>query len=142
VIRAVLDSNVILSGYLGFRREQSKAGIVLRRAARGRFRPVTSDHIISEVARALELPFFRARLNADEVERLTRLVRDASDHVVDVLPVTGICPDADDDAVLATALAGDARFVVTGDRAFLSVKRYANVEIVGIDTFLAALADA
>lgn len=41
--------------------------------------------------------------------------------------------DPDDDAVLATALAGAADLIVSGDTDLLNLKRFQSIDIVGID---------
>lgn len=41
-----------------------------------------------------------------------------------------ICRDPDDDTVLATAMAGDADFIVTGDDDLLVLKKHAGIRIL------------
>jgi len=58
---------------------------------------------------------------------------------VEALPLPEpVCSDPDDDKVLACAIAGSARYVVTGDKQLLKVSRYGNVEIVNPRRFLEA----
>ncbi len=139
MIRAVLDANVVLSAFLGFEREESKPGAVLRHAAAGRYRPVISDHIMAEVGRGLDSPFFRVRIERDEVVLLLRLLDEVSEYAPVAGLVRGVCPDPDDDAGVETALSGHARYIVTGDKPFMAVGRHAGIEIVGIAEFLAML---
>ena len=49
-------------------------------------------------------------------------------------PVTTlrIAPDLDDDVVLGTALAANAEMIITGDRLFLSVGRWQDVDVISV----------
>ena len=47
--------------------------------------------------------------------------------------------DPDDDLVLATAEAGDADYIVTGDRHLLSLKEFRGTRIVGVSEMLVLL---
>jgi len=47
------------------------------------------------------------------------------------------CRDPDDDWILATAIAGDAECIVTGDKDFLTLGHHRGVEIIGPSAFSA-----
>jgi len=57
-------------------------------------------------------------------------------------PISRIAPDPDDDAVIATALAAKADWVVTGDKPLLSVTEYQGVRIVGVSQALQIVGSA
>ena len=68
--------------------------------------------------------------------RAIALIRNRAEfvHLLDV--VVGVAPDPDDDHVLATAVNGKARYIVTGDRRLRMVSPYRQTEIVDPTTFL------
>jgi predicted nucleic acid-binding protein len=53
--------------------------------------------------------------------------------------VAGAVRDSDDDAVLGTAIAGEADYLVTGDEDLLSLSTFRDVAIVTPRQFLAIL---
>jgi uncharacterized protein len=59
----------------------------------------------------------------------------------DVLPPP-VCRDPDDDVVLATALAGRAEYLATGDDGLLTLKSYHGIKILSPRKFLEVLAPA
>jgi putative PIN family toxin of toxin-antitoxin system len=64
------------------------------------------------------------------VDEAVGLVR-ANSEVVEWLPLPApVCRDADDDSVLASAIAGRCEFVVTGDKDLLALGSYERIEIV------------
>ena len=50
-----------------------------------------------------------------------------------------VCRDADDDWVLATAIAGKADVIVTGDEDLLVLKQHADIPIISPRLFLEGL---
>ena len=64
------------------------------------------------------------------------LLRAAATVVVPVATVQGIAADAEDDLVLATAVAGDARFLVTADKHLQGLSTYQGIEILSPRQFL------
>lgn len=100
----------------------------------GRFQLVTSKHIWDMVAYVLGLPEFdylsssvtglylaHVRWNARCVQLTRRLY--------------GVAPDGQDGKVLATALSGDASYVVTRDGEFLKVGQYKSIRVVRPEAF-------
>lgn len=57
-------------------------------------------------------------------------------------PIPRTAPDPDDDVVIGTALAAKADFLVTGDRALLSVAEYLGGRIVSVTQALQAVVSA
>jgi putative PIN family toxin of toxin-antitoxin system len=55
-------------------------------------------------------------------------------------PVPRLAPDPDDDVVIGTAPAAKAKFIVTGDRALLSVAEYEGGRIISVSQALDAVA--
>ena len=53
---------------------------------------------------------------------------------------SAVCRDRDDDVVLATAVAGEADYIVTGDEDLLTLKRYRNIPIVSPREFWTLIA--
>jgi predicted nucleic acid-binding protein len=53
-----------------------------------------------------------------------------------------VAEDEEDDLVLATAVAGDAAYLVTGDRMLRSLGRYRNVTILSPREFLTVLQES
>ena len=118
----MFDTNVLISAvvYGGLPRE------LLTRVFRGEITLITSTLLMSELEEVLMLRFAHdaslARAVRAEIELLADVV-DASDPA----PV-GL--DADDDAVLAAAIAGEASAIVTGDRDLLVLGEHRGIRIV------------
>ena len=81
-----------------------------------RFELVTSEAQLDELRRVLRYEHLKPRINPaqarDFVENVDALAIVASD-----LPTLEVSSDPDDNVILATAVAGNAEAVVSGDRA-------------------------
>lgn len=141
MIRAVLDTNVVLSGLI----KPSGTPARLLRQAGVRFVLVWTPAIVVECRRVLGRPRLQKALGpraASAAAVLDRLISFA--HLVppevlaDVRVVQG---DPDDDVLFSTALAGGARFIVSGDAAVLAVGDFAGVKVVTAAEFLASLGE-
>jgi len=113
-MRAVLDTNVLLSALIsphGLLDDISHAWLD------GRFELVTSSAQLDELRRASRYAKFKSLLQPHRVGKLINNMRRAI--VLDALPQLpeGIeTSDPDDAFLLAMALAGNADYLVTGDR--------------------------
>ena len=142
MIRAALDANALLSGFAGRHRPTSVPGELIRRWRAARFEVVTSEHIIGEVIRALQKPYFRRVIAATDIADAIRLLTTDALRVTITSQIRGVASHPVDDLVIATAVDGDADYLVTGDAALLRLGSYAGVEIVNPRAFLDVLGDA
>ena len=142
MIRAVVDTNVVVSGIL------NRAGVpaAVLRAAGLRYELVWTPAIAVECRRILDLPRIQKCLKGRETQArqvLVKLATIATMVPADVLgDVRVVEADPDDDVLFATALAAGARTIVSGDAAVLAVGSFAGVMLVSAVEFLATLGEA
>jgi uncharacterized protein len=129
VLRAVLDTNVIISGLI---RPQGTPGLLLESLVLDNaFEVIVSSELLEELRRAVHYEKVRPRiaLSDDELElRLSML--DVLGIPVEPKPLSGAASDPDDDHVLAAAVEGGAGYVVTGDAGLLELREYQRILMV------------
>lgn len=137
MIRAVLDCNVVVAAML------SPAGRPARVVAlvREGFDLVWSPAIVEECQRVVRYPKLRGRFRIRDPHRFVDDLAEAARMVTGDLPrIEAVPADPSDDVYLATALAGAAPWLVTGDRRhLLPLERFAGVRIVTPAAFLSEL---
>lgn len=135
-MRVVLDTNVVLSGML----RKNSPGDLLRQAwEERRFTLVTSEWQLEELRRVSRYPRLQRYLRPHEVGSLVGQIRRRA-IVLEVLPTVEASSDSDDDPILATALAGEAEWLVTGDKGdLLTLAKVRRVRIVTVREFLEIL---
>jgi putative PIN family toxin of toxin-antitoxin system len=138
LLRAVLDANVSVSAVI---HPAGTPGRLIERFLRdANFEIVLSPAIVNEVLRAMAYPKLRKLLRGADTQLWFEDIVVLADLVAGAQQLSGLCEDPDDDKYVAAALEGRAAYVVTGDRAFLSLKEHAGVEIVTPRAFLDLLA--
>ncbi|WP_216593880.1 putative toxin-antitoxin system toxin component, PIN family [Thioflavicoccus mobilis] len=124
----MLDTNTALSGLVW----GGPPGALIDAARVGRIGLISSIPLIAELEGVLGRPKFAPALEArgifaaDLVEgyaALVEILRPAQ------IPPT-VLRDPDDDVVLATALAGRADLVVSGDKDLTDLRRFRNIAII------------
>lgn len=95
-----------------------------------RFTVLSSEQVLDELERALSRPFFAKRISSEDRTAYVDLVRRETISVAPRTKLRGIASDPNDDAVLAAALDGGARYLVTDDRALRDLGSFRDVEIV------------
>ncbi len=133
MIRAVLDVNVLVSGF------PAPGGVpaeLIERWLGREFDLISSEHILRGVARAWTNVYFRARHQHEESQRALELLRDRAILVTPVETVHGVADDEEDDLVVATAAAGSVSHLVTGDRGLVRLGTYQELIILTPREFL------
>ena len=139
MIRAVLDANVLVSGFAGIRLSGSTQGELIRRWRRRTFTLVVSDPILGEVRRTLTKTYFQRSLKPAQAASAVQLVRRKAERTLVTVTVAGVATHPEDDLVLATAVSARARYLVTGDSQLQAMRGYRGVTIVRPKVFLSLL---
>ena len=134
--RVVLDVNVIVSA---FPSPDGVPATIVRFGLAGTFEFVTSEHILRGVERAWNKPYFREKYSDIEARVALRTLRQRTIIVEPSRVAIGVADDLEDDLVLGTAIAGQADYLVTGDRNLLKLEKYLGIEIVPPQEFLFTL---
>jgi uncharacterized protein len=137
----VVDTNVLASGLAGFRNPSSPVAMILRLWRLGVFTLVTSEHILTELFRTLQTPYFRQRLTPQQINSAMRLLRRKTTIIPLTTTVHGVATHPEDDVILATAVSAKADYLVTGDTKLQHVRTYKAVTILSPKQFLATLTD-
>jgi putative PIN family toxin of toxin-antitoxin system len=127
----------LVSGFLG-KIDRAPQFIVDQWQAE-QFQVVISDHIIEEVSRAFDNPYFRRQLSPAQLLRAGRLMRLRTTRVAPDPALSSVATQPSDDVVIATAVAGRAEYLVTGDAALRAIGEIRGVRIVTPAEFVAIL---
>jgi uncharacterized protein len=136
VITAVLDANVLLSGFV---HEHGVPGQLLLAWIGLVYRLVISEAILVEVTRGFQKRYFQQRLTPERISNNLALLRRRALLAPITAQVEGVATHPEDDLVLAAAVSAQADYLVTGDDQLLKLGRYQGVQIVSPRTFLNAL---
>ena len=138
MIRAILDTNVIVSGILT---PKSVPATILKIGLEGKFKLVISPQVIEEIERVIRYErvialMRRHKLTCREVDDFMQKLKRVAMVTPGELEVTAVPSDPGDDMVLSCALEGKADFVVSGDHHLTDLKSFQGVSIVNPQKFL------
>lgn len=128
-MKVVLDTNVLIAAFIA----RGVCADLFEHCAL-RHRIVCSEPIVDELRRVLKAKF---DFTDEEVVRVTALVRERSESVSPQPLGERVCRNADDDVILATAAAGVAACVITGDKDLLALASWRNIQIIAPASFAA-----
>lgn len=135
--RVVLDTNVVISAVIS---PAGKPLKVLMYCGRAQML-VTSEALMTEIETRLMRPRISKRTTPIEREIILDVLRVGS-LLVKPATLAPTCRDPDDDIVLATALAGRADVIVTGDQDLLVLDPFQGIRILTPAAFLDAVSTA
>jgi putative PIN family toxin of toxin-antitoxin system len=133
-IRAVVDTNVLVSGLLWDKLPSHLIDLIFEM----RFSLVISRDLIDELVDVLSRDKFTEQLEkqgrtwqelVEDIERIAIMVEPVEIHPV-------VLSDPDDDVLIATALATDVDCIVTGNRHLLNLGEYQRIPIYNVEQFL------
>lgn len=136
-MRIVLDTNVLVSALI---RREGAPGRVLEAWFDDRFVLLTHRLLLEELRAVTRRPHIRALIRPAEAGRLLNQLRSLAEPVAD-LPPTRRSPDPADDFLLALSEAGQADYLVSGDKAgLLALGHHHHTTILTARAFLGTLA--
>ena len=132
-MRVVFDTHVVVAGIVaeGLCREILEVHVPEHTA-------ILSHVLWDELVVTLRRTF---RLTPDDLPILA-IYRQHADWCEPVKLAEAVCRDPDDDWVLATALAGDAGAIVSGDADLLTLDRYSGIEMLSPRQFVSRQASS
>ena len=131
-MRAGLDTGSLLAALIT---SGTPPDLIYRAWRKKAFELVTSEWQLDELRRVSRYPKLRKYLKPAEAGTLVNGLRHQA-TVLQELPNVELSPDPDDNPILATAIAGGADYLVTGDkRDLLSLGKVEAVHIVTARAF-------
>jgi len=120
-MRVVLDTNIIIAAFAsrGLCAELFEVCLVDHTI-------VISKHILSEIQKKL---IEKIHLPKSTFQNIIDYFRSIAE-VFEPENVESVCRDKDDNKIIGTALAGSARFIITGDGDLLALKKYKGVRMI------------
>ncbi len=142
MLRAVVDTNVLISGFL----KGSSTRRIIQAWKEEQFILVTAEELIAELITVLARPKFQRYITRSDVQEIGELLYERAEIVKLITQVT-LCRDPKDDIFLTAAIAGKVPYLVTGDDdlkgdTILKNKMLAEygVQIVEVSVFMKLLA--
>lgn len=142
MIKALLDTNILVSGFVSFKHPERPPAQILHAFRAGLFELVISEDILEEVQETLKDPYFKNRLSSEDIiEAITLLIEETTIASVTV-EIHGVATHPEDDLILAAAVSAKVDYLVTGDGPLLRKvgSSYQGVRLVTPKDFLKILA--
>lgn len=138
MIRAVLDTNVFVSG---LKDSKTPPGQILQLWKSSRFTVVTSPQLLAEIHEVLMRPQILSLLKQTPaiVDEFIKFLLQRTFVTEGKLEIDVLKNDPDDNMVLATAVEGQAAYLVTGNTKHFPSEEYQGIKIVTPQEFITIL---
>lgn len=128
-MRVVLDTNVFISAILGH-----ALGAILEHWRAGSYVLIVGNEIVQEYLGVLRRPKFH--LNAEIIDPIMAQIFQRAEFVTPDIQIDIIKSDPNDNKFLEAALAGQAIYVVSGDKHLLELESYQGIRVITAREFL------
>lgn len=128
-MRVVFDSNIYISAFI---LPGSSADKAIQRILDGHDRLLISKPILDEILTTLARKFNR---DAEALSRTALFLSELAEIVYPIEPVR-VFSDELDNRILECAIAGQAKAIVTGDKAMLAVEISHGVRLLSLSAYL------
>lgn len=115
VIKALLDTNIIVSGFASFKHPERPPAQILHAFKAGLFELVISEEILIEVKKTFQDSYFRSRLSPQDITEALTLLNEETIVTSITVKVSGVTTHPEDDLILAAAVSAEADYLITGD---------------------------
>jgi putative PIN family toxin of toxin-antitoxin system len=138
-MRVVLDTNILISALLA---STGNPAAIYDAWEEGRFTLLSCAEHLSEVGATLRKPKIAELIKPYRAGRLVNDLRQFAE-LIERLPQTQRSPDPTDDHLLALSEAGQADYLVTGDKGgLLTLRSHKGTRIVSASQFATLLAES
>jgi putative PIN family toxin of toxin-antitoxin system len=135
-MRLVLDTNVLVAALIA---PAGPPHQLFEAFLSDRFVLITSDVQLEEFSRVTRYPGIRRRILPAQAGRMLNAVRSLA-VLLEKLPPASVSRDTHDDYLFSMAKAGEADYLVTGDKAgVLALRKYEKTRIVTVRKMVAIL---
>jgi hypothetical protein len=126
-VRIVLDTNVLISSLIETR---GPSATLINSWRDNTFTLITSQARLAEMRAVLARPRIQKWITPDEASKLLSSLPEQAE-LVEPGPAVSMSSDEADNVIIATAIAGSADFLVTGDkRHLLNLREVAGIPII------------
>lgn len=141
MVKALLDTNVLVSGLASFKHLNRTPAQLLHAWRAGLFELYISEHILIELRATLNKSYFKSKLTPEDIEEAIVLLSEECIIIEVAAFVKGMATHPEDDLVLAAAVSGKVDYLVTGDGALLRKvgNSYKGVTLISPNDFLEVL---
>ncbi len=121
-MRIVLDTNVLIASLIS----RGKCYALVEHSLEVH-EIISSKFILEELSEKLQKKF---KYETEDITEALSIFQTKMEIVSPTKLAQQVCRDIDDDWVLATALAGKAQCIVTGDKDLLAIATFENIDII------------
>jgi putative PIN family toxin of toxin-antitoxin system len=133
-MRVVIDTNIMVSAYLG-----SALKVIIASWKSRRFTLVVSDAIADEYREVLQRPKFQ--IEQTELDDFFSLLLDKAEFVIPLETINVVTDDPSDNKFIEAAIAGKVKLIVSGDNHLLELKSFKDIPIITARDFIKWLED-
>lgn len=133
-MRVVIDTNIMVSAYLG-----SALKVIIASWKSRRFTLVVSDAIADEHREVLQRPKFQ--IEQTELDDFFSLLLDKAEFVIPLETINVVTDDPSDNKFIEAAIAGKVKLIVSGDNHLLELKSFKDIPIITARDFIKWLED-
>jgi putative PIN family toxin of toxin-antitoxin system len=130
--RVVIDTNVMVSAYLGGRLET-----IIVAWIEGKFVLTVSNQIVNEYINVLSRPKFK--IARAELDDFAALILSKAEFVVPGESIRVVEADPSDNKFLEAAVTGQADYIISGDKHLRDLKEFRGIAILTPSAFLEQL---
>mgnify|MGYP001139472075 CR=1 FL=1 len=128
MLRAVLDTNVLVSGLITLGKPRELLSIISRREAT----LVLSKEILNELSKVMRRDKFAEYAEEQQVERFIKDIESIAE-IIELKSQIKVVEDPKDNIVISTAIEGEADIIVSGDHHLLSLKVFKGIKVLSVD---------
>jgi len=129
-VKIVCDTNILVSGFMYSGNERE----IIRKISLGEVINFTSKELLLEFASVIKRKKFK--LNKDEQRRILKFLIEISEIVEPTKTINIIKEDPADNRVIEVALESRSRYIISGDKHLLNLRKYKNIKILSAREFI------